>query len=149
MYHQLCSSVFVTNAVFPTFPFSNNSLRLGIFDFHFFGPSFFSLLPKLCSLSQATVDDGLAVFNATVYVSTTLTSEVELEARANSFLSAFQNQTSSTFRHALQLNRDSTQGNQLLTASFTNAYIYQYNQDVGVGVRIALEIWWINSLIHV
>lgn len=69
---------------------------------------------------------------------------MELQARANTFLSAFQTQTQSAFQQALQLNRDSNQGNQLLTASFTNAYLHRYNQS-GL-TRSAVEIWWFNPL---
>lgn len=136
----------MTGTVFPTFPFSNRSFQLGIFDFNFFGPSFFNLLPKFCALSQKTVEDAIIVFNATKYVSATLTSELELVARANTSLITFQTQVQSTFRHALQLNLDSTQGNWLLTGSFTNAFMQQSDADPSVTTPNSLGIYWVYPL---
>ena len=143
MYHQLCSSIFVTSAVFTTLPVFENEYVVGVFDFRFFGPAFFNLLPKLCSLSKNTVDEALVVFNKTKYLSTTLTPEAEMLTRANASLSTLQTQIPEVFRQILQLTRDTTQSNQLLTASFTNAYLkyyYEYSSDV---TRNPLEIWWI------
>lgn len=142
----MCSSVFVTKNVFPTFPLNTVPFQLGIFDFNFFGPSFFNLLPKLCTLSQKTINDAILTFNATKYISTTLTAELEFLARANASLTTFRTQVLSDFRHALRLNLNNTQGNWLLTASFTNAFMRQLKTFLTDDGPNSLGIYWINPL---
>ena len=125
----------------------NPELVLGVFDFNLFGPAFFDMLRKLCALARKTVNESLVVFNATAYLSVQLTPEAELVVRATSFLTTFQTRTPKNFQQVLQLNRDITQSNQLLTASFTNAVLrYVSLEDASNTVPPALETWWINSL---
>ena len=142
----MCSSVFATSSVIPTFPFTNQSFQLGVFDFNFFGPSFFNLLPKLCTLAQKTINDAITVLNMTKYISSTLTSKLEFEARANISLITFQTQVLSNFRHALRLNLNNTEGNWLLTGSFTNALMEQLKSDPTDNIPNSLGIYWINPL---
>ena len=133
----------MTSAVFTTLPVFENEYAVGVLDFRFFGPAFFNLLPKLCSLSKRTVDEALVAFNKTKYLSTTLTPEAEMLTRANASLSTLQTQIPEVFRQVLQLTRDTTQSNQLLTASFTNAYLKYYYEHSSDMTRNPLEIWWI------
>lgn len=105
------------------------------------------MLGKLCALARKTVNESLVVFNATAYFSVQLTPKVELLVRANSFLTTFQTRTPKNFQQVLKLNRDIIQSNQLLTASFTNAFLrYVSLEDVNRNGPNDLETWWINSL---
>jgi hypothetical protein len=73
-----------------------------------------------------------------------LNRDTELHARAIGFLNDFKSQTPLTFRRTVQLHRDITQGNQLLTASFTNSFLYRTEAN-GNSTEVGVEIWWRNS----
>lgn len=98
-------------------------------DFTYIGPAFAKLVIKLCAFSEEIVLAAMTVFNKTKYASATLTPEANLLATANISLSIFQNQIPSSLRQILQLFRDNTNGNQLVTASFTNTRCSRNSQD--------------------
>ena len=115
-----------------------------MFSFRLSGPIIFLLFRELCFLTRNTLEDSLEIFKKSDYVSTTLTQNTELQARAVEFLSDFKNQTPIIFQRTLQLHRDINQGNQLLTASYTNAFLYRAEM-TGNSSQSDLEIWWTNS----
>ena len=120
-------------------------IYLGSFDFRIYGPTIFHVFREICFLAKSTVADSLAIFGKNDYVSPTLIPEVELLARAQTFLNDFKTQTSSSFQRTLQLSHDTTEGNQLLTGAFTNGHIHYY-VDTNNGSQFATDIWWMNSL---
>ena len=144
-FHSVCSSVFVTSR-FDPYRYLVNSvsninayLYLSSFDFRVTSASLISIFQTFCSVSNETVNELLVTFLKQTYVSTLLTPENELRARAQSFISMFQEQIPSSFNHLLQLIQDLTQGNQLLPAAYTNSYV-QIDQNYN------LEIQWKSPL---
>jgi hypothetical protein len=121
-------------------------IYLGSFDFRIYGPTIFHVFRELCFLSKSTVADSLAIFNKNELVSPTLISKVELVERAQTFMNDFKTQTPSSFQRTLQLSRDTTHGNQLLTGAFTNGRINCYADTNSNNGQFSAEIWWVNSL---
>lgn len=140
---MLCSSAFATEAIFPTFTRANGRQQIDVADFTFLGPVFAEMLIKMCVFSQEIVNASIAVFNTRKYASATLTPEPSLLTKANLSLNTFHKQIPSTFRQLLQAFRDNSNGNQLLTVSFTNARFYRYGVNGSVGfISNDLGIYW-------
>lgn len=87
----------------------------------------------------------MIIFNATNYVSSTLTQESELLASAATFINDFKIQTVSSFQRILNFDRDIIQHNQLITSSMSNSFPHIYN-DTNNGNMTAIKILWINTI---
>ena len=144
-YHPVCLSPFVISLPDPYyFLYSqvenvNWGMRLGTFDFRIASASLLSMFQTFCSVSHELVDDLLKAFLNKGYVNALLTREDELIARAQSFIITFQEQTPRSFNRLLQLIQDTTRGNQLLPASYTNSNITTDSNN-------SIEIEWISPL---
>ena len=144
-FHPLCSSQFVTNLPDPYyFLYSRvenvyGGMRLSTFDFRIASASLLAIFQTFCSVSHEIVNDLLEAFKKKSYISALLTRESELMARAQSFITTFQQQTPRSFNRLLQLIQDTTRGNQLLPASYTNSY-------VAIDSNRNIEIDWMSPL---
>jgi hypothetical protein len=107
-FHRICSSDFIKqawfNSIFTTENFTYSDFRLTAL-------AHFQLLESLCQLANATLVNARSSFLTEKFVSTKVIS-------SNSFLQqiqAFQLNTQSSFIRLLQLIRDTTSGNALMT----------------------------------
>ena len=144
-FHPVCSSAFVVNLPDPyRFLYSKiddvtRGIRVGTFDFRIASASLLAIFQTFCSVSHEIVDDLLNAFLNKGYVNALLTREDELLARAQSFITTFQEQTPRSFNHLLQLMQDTTRGNQLLPASYTNTHLK-------INSNSTIEIEWFSPL---
>lgn len=144
-YHPVCSSPFVISLPDPYYFLYSNvdnvhwPMRLGTFDFRIASASLLSIFQTFCSVSHELVEDLLKTFLNKGYVNALLTREDEFIARAQSFITTFQGQTPRSFNRLLQLIQDTTRGNQLLPASYTNS-------DITIDSNTSIEIEWISPL---
>jgi hypothetical protein len=115
-FHQLCSSEFMSNNwIAYVYGAGNLSTRFNrtIFEAQVNGQ--FQLLVSLCELSQKTVRDGLLQLGATDYIDAQLTSSILLDKRINTTISEFQLRTSKSFLGTLDLIREMTGANMLMS----------------------------------
>ena len=96
-------------------------------DFRSGAPSYFRIIDNFCSLSRRTIDDALIVFGTNHFVNARLLSRSQFIEQARSIATDFVTSTSDQFRQIIRIIRDTTQGNQLLTAYGTNAIIRRMN----------------------
>lgn len=87
----------------------------------------------------------MTTFYTTNYISSTLTQESELLARAATFINDFKIQTLSNFQRILHIDRDAIKHNELIAASMTNSFPYVYN-DMNNGNTTAVKILWTNMV---
>ena len=88
--------------------------------------TYYSTTRTACTLSKEITSQLIDTFLQTIYISNYLTHEIEFISRINASIYNFKVFALPTIIHLLQLILDTTQGNQLLTSTFTNAEL-QYN----------------------
>jgi hypothetical protein len=111
-FHPICSSDFITqewfNSVFST-------ANLTYSDFRLTALAHFQLLDSLCQLANATLVNARSSFLTTKFVSTKIISSDSFLQQIHAAIQAFQLNTQSSFIQLLQLIRDTTSGNALMT----------------------------------
>ncbi|CAF0734638.1 unnamed protein product [Adineta steineri] len=127
-YHQVCSSDFVSERWIDAFTifyaslygssivYSNNN------DFLYAQP-LFVLLGSLCNFSTETITSALQAFEQTQLVGTQLLTVDEFTNQTSSIINTFELETKNTFLHFLQLLRNITHVNQIVSAAGSNSYI--------------------------
>ena len=85
--------------------------------------SVFQALRSLCSLVNQTIENSLARFFATSYISDRVTSPALFDSQVQSLESQFQLSTTNEFLSSLRIVRDIIQANFLLSARETNARV--------------------------
>ncbi len=141
-YHQVCSSIFVSNVFRITYPDDGLAIPLGKFDIHIAIPTYYASGRVICSIMQGTASQAINTFLETIYVSSDLTDENEFNSRMNASLNNFEALAPATFTQLIRLIQGTTRGNQLLTGSFTNAEL-QYNISSTTEENV-IDILWIN-----
>ena len=106
--------------------------------------SYYNAQRRLCATSKEIVSQLTKIFLQTTYISRFLTHEVEFNQFINASVQNFKILVPVTSFNLLQLIRDTTQGNQLLTGTFSNA-ILQYNTSSN-NEENNINILWINPL---
>ena len=114
----------------PHFEDTNASFVLGAFDLRITAPSYSGSGRTICNLVKDTTSKVIKTFLQTTYVSSYLTHEDEFKSRMKVSIANFEALAPTTFTQLLQLIQYTTQGNQLLTGSFTNAKL-QYHTVLG------------------
>jgi hypothetical protein len=122
----VCSSIYVSDIISPAYDDMMNGYLVGVFTFYLAVTGFYNTGRIICDLSKSRSSQAMERFLQTIYVSHYLTPENEFQSRMRVSLNNFKALAPTAFNDLFQLIRDVTQGNQLLTASFTNAKI-QYN----------------------
>ncbi|CAF1374485.1 unnamed protein product [Rotaria sp. Silwood1] len=85
--------------------------------------SIFGTILSLCQLSFMTVNDGLIDFNAASFVSVKVISEKELLMQSESLIDVFISTSENIFINTLQLVRDTTYANSLLSGFDTSTTV--------------------------
>lgn len=141
-YHQLCSSVFVSDAFLLRYKDTDSSIPLGKYNLRLAMPSYYASGRMICSLIKDTTSQAIDTFLRTTYVSSYLTPEEEFYSRIDAFIKNFQVLAPTTFTHLSHLVQGTTQGNQLLSGTFTNAK-FQYNIS-SITEENKIDLLWIN-----
>ncbi|CAF4554186.1 unnamed protein product, partial [Didymodactylos carnosus] len=130
IYHQVCSSQFITDK---WFKYINDSRPGGLIytnDFRWLGLFQFQILENFCQLSSKTIDDELLIFySQTTHLSQTATiaSNITFQLQSQALIEQFQSTTKNNFLRLLQLIQDITQANKLISGLNTNYAIWAYN----------------------
>ncbi|CAF1049442.1 unnamed protein product [Adineta steineri] len=119
MYHQVCSSEFVSDVWIRHLATGNGSTFYGD-DFRITGAHAFRALDMFCQLAHNTIANNLVRFYSSQYFSRFAISPYLFEAQIGSILEQFQSSMSDTFVLSLKMIRDTTQVNALFSALQTN-----------------------------
>ncbi|CAF1406566.1 unnamed protein product [Adineta steineri] len=127
-YHQVCSSDFVSERWIDAFDDMRAllSLRFAVAvnssDFSQ-AQTLFVLLGTLCDFSTETIANSIQTFEQTQLVGTQLLTAAEFTNQMSSAINTFELETKNTFLHFLQLLRNITHVNQIVSAAGSNSYI--------------------------
>ena len=103
-YHPVCSSLYISDAWVLSISVVNIiNAAYDPIDFQVVGPTFFSTLATLCSLSETTVDDAWYIFSQTPLITDLILTQSELYARTEVAIEQFQNDTISEVKRILSL----------------------------------------------
>jgi hypothetical protein len=143
-FHQLCSSLYASDIFTVILGNRDELIVLGQIHLHSVEESYFNIARVACSLAKEIATQLIDTFLQTIYISNYLTSEVEFISRINASIENFKVLTPPATIHLIQLIQDITQGNLLLTSSFSNAEL-QYNISSTIEDN-KINILWINPI---
>ncbi|CAF1464611.1 unnamed protein product, partial [Didymodactylos carnosus] len=85
-----------------------------------YGSRSFEMLSSLCQLINSAINNELNIFDSNVYVSSTVASKNLVETQINSSINLFIMTTANQFTTSLEIIRDITNGNALVSGEWTN-----------------------------
>jgi hypothetical protein len=119
-FHQVCSSIFVTENWINYLTTAYGAIILYPSDFRWTGPSTFQGLSVFCDLINRTVSDSLTRFYSSQYVSASVIPLELFDLQAQSLVDQFILSTTNAFLLSLSMIRGTIQGNALLPGLLTN-----------------------------
>lgn len=139
-FHPICSSIFVTEQWIGAIS-SSSPMNFRCNDFRWLGPNILQALKGHCDLANQTIADSLLQFHSNEYVNSLTTPIVQLESLSETLVNEFISTTTNRFLFSVQLIRDTTQANGLISALWTNyglwydirsnsTNIYRYTYDM-------------------
>ena len=123
-FHQVCSSTFVSSSWSNHLSMINKSVPYDTYDFRPIGSAYFQLLSSMCSLAEQSVSDAKYAFLAQRYVHDYLVSPEVFEEQINVSVNTFTVTTRNKFIRNIQLIRDTTQTNVIMSANNINTLTY-------------------------
>ena len=122
--HPICESHLLNVSwIFLTMSTSDSYIAISNSDFRSGAASYFRSLSIFCTLAQRSIDDALVVFGSSQLINARLIPRQQFVEQIESLVTNFINISSIQFTLNLRIIRDTTQGNQLLTAYGTNALL--------------------------
>jgi hypothetical protein len=137
-YHQVCSSDFVSDRWLNVINSGTNSTYFYISDFRTYGSAQFQALAAFCRLSQANIEQNIALFYQNTLLSPQLLSENVLRTQTNESIDQFRSTAPNTFRAQLRLLNQITVNNRLMSGLQTNA-LFQYHANSNGVEKIGLK----------
>lgn len=142
--HQICSSLYASDLFRLHFGNENDLFVLKKLHLRLILGSYFNLQRRRCILTKEIILQLIDTFLQTTYISNFLTHELEFNSYINASLQNFKVLAPTTTINLLELIRDTTEGNQLLTGTFNNAKL-QYNTTTAIEDN-KMNILWVNLL---
>ena len=139
IFHQVCSSDFVSDRWIEAIFSGSNSTYFYVFDFRTYGSAQFQALASFCHLATASVVESIALFHRTSMVSPQVQSDMVFQSQVQAIMDQFLLTAPSQFRAQLQLVREMTLGNKLVSELQTNVILF-YNIDSGDRYRIQADV---------
>jgi hypothetical protein len=120
--HQVCQSIFISQIWidYLTLPFEYMSSVIFESDFKRIGSFLFQDLNSFCQLTNETISNNRLRFDDNQYVSMSLVSSQVFRSQTDLLTNEFISSTKSDFISSLDLIRDTTHGNNILSAHFLN-----------------------------
>jgi hypothetical protein len=119
-FHQVCNSIFVTENWINFLATSGARQSLYYDDFRASGTFTFQALSAFCDLINSTISDSLTRFYSSQYVSAFVTPLELFHSQAESLLLQFISTTTNEFLLSVDMIRDITQSNSLLSGLLSN-----------------------------
>ena len=124
--HQVCSSIFVSDQWITYLAHNRDDGFLTIDGFQSLGTYIFQALKTFCRSCDKSISDSLTRFYFDEYASLSVTSEQLFQPQFESVMKEFKSSTLNDFSLSLQIIRDTTQANALVSALQTN-YLFLYH----------------------
>ena len=122
-FHQVCSSDFVSDQWIEAIFSGSNATYFYLRDFRVSGSAQFQALASFCRLAAASVAESTSLFYRTVMVSAQVQSAIVVQSQAQAVMDQFILTAPDQFKAQLQLVREMTVGNTLLSELQTNAML--------------------------
>ena len=122
--HPVCKSAFITEAWISFIMYLLNQRPIYFSEFVYRGAYSFKALRGFCELVNETISDGLDRFYSAQYVSGVVAPSDLFESQSEATIDAFISSTTREFQSSLDLIREMTQTNALLSALFSNFFFY-------------------------
>jgi hypothetical protein len=119
-FHQVCSSVFVTENWISYLAKFYQYEELYVDDFRLSGTYTFQALNSFCDLINRTISDSLTSFYSSQYVSAFVTPSELFQSQLQSLFLQFISTTTNEFLLSVDMIRDITQSNALFSGLFSN-----------------------------
>lgn len=130
-FHQICQSIFTNPAwSYKLAQIVSNGLLVDVLDFRHSSPVIFQALTTFCRLSKAQIEKDLQNFYRSEFVTTEVLPHKLLTQKGQSLIDLFISVSENEFTNALQITRDMT---------FTNLLMS------GAGVSIKIELHHLNE----
>ncbi|CAF1557465.1 unnamed protein product [Adineta ricciae] len=144
-FHQVCSSEFVSDRWIKTLHFGLNSTYFHINDIRTYGSAQFQALAGFCRLTKTNVYQNILLFNQTLLISPQVITKDIFQSQISSIIEQFQLNLPITFLSQLQLIREITRSNRLLSGLQTNLF-FTFNNVIGQSFQAVLtRIGYISS----
>ncbi|CAF5059764.1 unnamed protein product, partial [Rotaria sp. Silwood1] len=125
IYHEICSSDFVSDRWINAIYTGSNATYFNIRDFRSFSSSQFQALAAFCHLSKAYVQQSIDTFHQSTFISLSVLSENDLQTQLQLIIDQFQQEVPQAFTNQLDLILRMTMGNKIVSGLLTN-YIILY-----------------------
>jgi hypothetical protein len=132
-FHQVCNSIFVTENWINYLATLEGPDTVYNDDFRYSGTFTFQALSALCDLVNRTLSDSLTRFYSSQYVSAFVTPSELFQSQGQSLLLQFISTATNEFLLSIDMIRGITQSNSLLSALFSNYYLYKLSGYLYVG----------------
>jgi len=123
-FHQICSSIFITEDWIQEFVEFSPSIYWMQNDFLHISQSIFQGLKAMCELINITISQSLTQFYSNEYISRSVVHTDLLQSEIRTAVDQFRSSTTNSFLTALYLIRDTTQTNGFFSGRDTTHYIY-------------------------
>lgn len=120
--HELCSSDFVTNRWIKAIDLGSSSAYLFPSDFRRMASAQFQSLANFCDISKKIIEENINTFNKNIFISLNILSEKIFQLQIQSIIHQFQSTIAITFQTQLELLRQITFNDQLISGLQTNFY---------------------------
>ena len=122
-FHQVCSSDFVSDRWIEAIFSGSNSTYFYLADFRTSGSAQFQALASFCRLATASVAESISLFYRASMVSPQAQSDIVVQSQAQAVMDQFLLTAPDQFRAQLQLVREMTLGNTLVSELQTNSIL--------------------------
>ncbi|CAF4063791.1 unnamed protein product [Rotaria sp. Silwood1] len=136
VFHEVCSSIFVTNVWINYIDGRSSNTILAIDDFRWTGPNTFRALSGFCELINKTISENLIRFYSTQYVSATITSTQLFQSTAQYFFEQFISSTTQDLLLSLQVIRDTVQADSLWSVAGIQYRLQKYNNSRNLSLNV-------------
>ncbi|UJR17114.1 hypothetical protein I4U23_004010 [Adineta vaga] len=127
IFHQVCSSDFITDRWFNAIHSQTNTITFFIKNnFRNYGSTHFQALAGFCRLSKANIEQSLDVFYQSTLLSPEIVSRNVLHSQTLSIITQFRLTAPNTFKTQLRLINEMTMNNQLVSGLQTNFNLVSY-----------------------
>ncbi|CAF1181194.1 unnamed protein product [Didymodactylos carnosus] len=121
-FHQYCTSDFVSEN-WINYSNSHGHVLFNTYDYRWTGPVFFQFLRGLCQLSHVMINDDLAVFNSSQYITATVQLKHLFNDQTQSLIDNFILTTTQTFLQSMNIVKYINDANLLVSGLGTNFYL--------------------------
>ncbi|CAF3420766.1 unnamed protein product [Rotaria sp. Silwood1] len=123
-FHQVCSSIYVMNNWINNIALSFDNQPYDPTNFRWAGTNIFQALSTFCGLTNKTIFESLNRFYLNQYISNMVTPSSLFKSHIQSAIKQFRSSTTNHFLLSLEIVRDTSQANALLSAKQTNILLY-------------------------